>query len=66
MKKTLTMVLCLFFVLFSRGQESKWTELMNGTGKVFVVIAVMLTILAGLILYLVRLDRKISKLEKNK
>jgi len=27
---------------------------------------VMLTILAGLVLYLIRLDRKISKLEKNK
>jgi hypothetical protein len=56
----------MFLGLFLNAQNSKWTELMNGTGKVFVVIAVMLTILAGLILYLVRLDRKISKLEKNK
>jgi hypothetical protein len=30
----------------------------------YVVVAVMLTILAGLILYLVKLERKISKLEK--
>ncbi len=66
MKKSFTVILFLFFVLFTNAQDSKWTELMNGTGKVFVVIAVMLTILAGLILYLVRLDRKISRLEKNK
>lgn len=66
MKKSFSIILSLFFGLFANAQDSKWTDLMNGTGKVFVVIAVMLTILAGLILYLVRLDRKISKLEKNK
>jgi hypothetical protein len=41
-------------------------DVMKENGKIYVVIAVMLTILAGLVLYLVRLDRKISKLEKNK
>ena len=41
-------------------------DMMKENGKIYVVIAVMLTILAGLVLYLVRLDRKISKLEKNK
>ena len=66
MKKSFIIVLLLFFTLFTNAQNNKWTEQMNSAGKVFVVIAVMLTILAGLILYLVRLDRKISKLEKNK
>ena len=41
-------------------------DTMRSNGKIYVVIAVILTILLGLILYLVRLDRKISKLEKNK
>jgi uncharacterized membrane protein len=45
-------------------KESTVGELMRSSGRIYVVIAVMLTILAGLILYLVRLDRKISKLEK--
>lgn len=66
MKKSFTVILFLFFALCANAQGGKWTEFMNSSGKVFVVIAVMLTILAGLILYLVRLDRKISKLEKNK
>jgi len=39
-------------------------ETMRSSGRIYVVVAVMLTILIGLILYLVRLDRKISKVEK--
>lgn len=37
---------------------------MRSDGRIYVVVAVMVTILAGLILYMVRLDRKISKWEK--
>jgi len=37
---------------------------MRSNGRIYVVVAVMLTILAGLILYVVRLDKKITKLEK--
>jgi len=38
---------------------------MRSNGKIYVVVAVILIILIGLLLYLVRLDRKITKLEKN-
>lgn len=38
---------------------------MRQNGKILVVMAVCITILIGLILYLVRLDRKITKLEKS-
>jgi hypothetical protein len=37
---------------------------MTDHGKIGVVMVVCLTILAGLILYIVRLDRKLSRLEK--
>jgi CcmD family protein len=37
---------------------------MRSNGKIYVVVTVVLIILIGLLLYLVRLDRKISKLEK--
>ena len=33
-------------------------------GKIYVVIGVVLVVLAGMIIYLFNLDRKISKLEK--
>lgn len=32
-------------------------------GKIWVVVAVVLTLLAGLLFYLIRLDRKVGKLE---
>ena len=66
MKRSFIVTLLILFTLILHAQGGKWTEMMNGTGKIFVVIAVMVTLLAGLVLYLVRLDRKISKLEKNK
>ena len=56
----------IFFMFFANAQEVKMADVMKENGKIYVVIAVMLTILAGLVLYLIRLDRKISKLEKNK
>ena len=40
------------------------SELMASGGKIYVVMAVVITILAGLIFYVARLDGKISKLEK--
>ena len=39
---------------------------MRSDGKIYVVVAVVVTILVGLLLYLVRLDRKITKLEQRK
>ncbi len=62
--------LCLFilFVLSSNslvfGQASESADVMRSNGKIYVVLAVVLTILAGFIFYLIRLDRKISRLEK--
>ena len=38
---------------------------MRSDGKIYVVIAVILTILGGLIFYVWRLDRKITKLEND-
>lgn len=45
-------------------QPAEMADAMRSNGKIYVVIAVILTILAGLLFYVARLDRKISKLEK--
>jgi uncharacterized membrane protein len=37
---------------------------MRSNNKIYVVMAVCVTILIGLILYLIRIDRKVSKAEK--
>ena len=66
-KKTVLSLLCSVSLLVSVAQDSsaEMADTFRSNGKIYVVVAVMLTILAGIILYLVRLDRKISKLEKN-
>jgi MFS superfamily sulfate permease-like transporter len=55
--------------LLSFGQDGatetvEMADTMRQNGKIYVVIAVILTILAGLILYLVRIDRRLTQLEK--
>jgi len=64
MKKMFSITALLFLTIITTAQDIEMADGMKANGKIYVVIAVMLTILAGLVLYLVRLDRKISKLEK--
>jgi hypothetical protein len=59
------LMLCITSVSNAQDGNKPGTNFMYSSGRIYVVIAVMLTILAGLILYVVRLDRKISKLEKD-
>ncbi len=41
-------------------------DMMRSNGKIYVVVAVCLLILIGLFIYVMMLDRKISRLEKNR
>ena len=66
MKKILSFLVLSFSTLAMHAQDVTMADTMKSNGKIYVVIAVMLTILVGIVLYLVRLDRKITKLEKNK
>ena len=51
-------------ISMSQEKEVEMADTMRSNGRIYVVEAVMLTILTGLILYVVRVDRKISRLEK--
>lgn len=64
--KLLLLLTCLFTHLLVMAQDASvdMADTMRKEGKIYVVVAVILTIFAGIILYLVRLDRKISRLEK--
>jgi hypothetical protein len=67
MKKNLFLSIMLLSGLLATAQEAGSAEMadaMRANGKIYVVVAVILTIFAGIILYLIRLDRKITKLEK--
>jgi hypothetical protein len=44
--------------------EKSFASTMRSNGRIYVVITVIMVILIGMILYMVRLDRKIRRLEK--
>ncbi|MDP4262662.1 MAG: CcmD family protein [Bacteroidota bacterium] len=63
-----TLLLLLGFSILTDaqgGNPEPVGKFMYSNQRSYVVIAVILTILTGLILYMVRLERKISKFEKN-
>ena len=74
MKKKYFIIFCMYSLLFSTACFAQATGAMGDTpgmavgmrsnGKIYVVVAVVLTILSGLFLYLFSLDKKITKLEK--
>jgi hypothetical protein len=57
--------LILQLCLLAQGPDVQMADTMRSNGKIYVVVAVIITIFAGIILYLIRLDRKLTKLEKN-
>jgi len=64
----LTTVFTFLFLMQAAAEENvpEMADAMRTDGKIYVVVLVLATIFAGLITYLVRIDRKVSKLEKNK
>ena len=59
---TAGMLLSLYTVAQDKPEMA---DLMRSNGKIYVVVAVCLTILIGLFLYVMMLDRKIRRIEKN-
>ena len=45
--------------------EVEMADLMRSNGKIYVLVGVIVIIFAGITVYLISTDRKISKLEKN-
>ncbi len=52
-----------FFSLPLFGQDNP--DFMRSIGKIYVVVAVLLAIFVGIIVFLIYLERKISQLEKH-
>lgn len=57
----LMIILSLPGVLYAQANDN----IMYSNGRIYVVIAVLLTIFIGIILYIIRIDRKISKMKKD-
>jgi hypothetical protein len=67
-KKIFSLLALMFISIigFAQNKKIEMADVMRSNGRIYVVVAVVLTILIGLILYVFRLDRKITRLEKEK
>lgn len=66
MKKNLLLLFAaLLTAASSFAQETEMADAFKASGKIYVVIAVLSIIFFGIVIYLVSIDRKLSKLEKN-
>ncbi|MEO7306807.1 MAG: CcmD family protein [Ferruginibacter sp.] len=58
--------LVLSAVCYAQDNKPEMADVMRSNGKIYVVVAVCLTILIGLFIYVYLLDRKVSRLEKGR
>jgi CcmD family protein len=62
--KYLNLFTLLLVSIAVKAESVQMAETMRSEGKIYVVIAVLAIILLGLIVYLITIDRKLGKLEK--
>jgi CcmD family protein len=58
------MLAMLTVIVHAQTNDADNAGVMRSNGKIYVVVAIVVTILLGLFFYVFSLDRKISKLEK--
>ena len=64
-KVFLAVIIIAFICSSAIAQESvEMADVMRSNGKIYVVVAVAAVVLFGLIGYLISIDRKLSKIEK--
>ena len=66
-KKMFLLLLVTFCTggVFAQDTNVEMADVMRSNGKIYIVVAICLTILAGLFIYVFSLDKKISKFEKS-
>ena len=71
---TLCRIVCCFLLItfpftvcFAQDTDSvEMADALSSSGKIYVVVTVLSLIFAGITLYLIRLDKRISKMEKER
>ena len=59
-----TLLLTALAATSAQAQDAEMADTMRSNGKIYVVVAIVLVILLGLVAYLISVDRKVSNLEK--
>jgi len=57
-----TSLLVILSIVFCYGQDGS-VDFMRSIGKIYVVVAVVLAIFIGIVLFLIFLDRRLTKIE---
>jgi CcmD family protein len=65
MRKLLfTLIVILMSITVTTAQDTvDMADLMRSSGKIYVVVAVAMVVLAGIFIYLIALDRKVTRME---
>ncbi len=64
-KKIIATLFSFLLIIAANAQDATTNaDFMRSNGKIYVVVAVVVTILVGLLSYLISIDRKLSRLEK--
>jgi hypothetical protein len=64
MKRIVSTLGTLLATTASQAQEVEMADALRSEGKIYVVVAILVVILTGLVGYLVVIDRKTTRLEK--
>lgn len=64
MKRIISITAALLLAISAYSQDAEMADTMRSEGKIYVVVAILLVILIGLVVYLITIDRKVTKLEK--
>ena len=64
-KRTIAVIFLLLITASVSEAQTEMADAMRSNGKIYVVVAVLATIFVGIFGYLVYLDRRITKAEKD-
>jgi len=64
MKKIYSLLMMLFIGFSSWADEIEMADVMRSNGKIYVVVAVIVIIFTGILVYLISIDRKLKKIEE--
>jgi heme/copper-type cytochrome/quinol oxidase subunit 2 len=64
MKRFLLFLSLILSLASAQAQTPEMADTMRSEGKIYVVVAILVIILLGVIAFLIFIDRKVSKIEK--
>lgn len=65
--KIILAIVAIFNTAYSLAEETKKPEMADGlkaNGMIYIVVIVLLVVFAGIVLYLISIDRKLNRIEK--